>query len=117
MKIASDIEAAIQKYLVHIKADYAGWHRPRGNDSIRDQMVRDFDNGISYEIHRKFIKVITGQSGGNTSVHSFIMLADDGKFKRGDILKAASWKAPAKNFARGNVLEGTLSRVRWTGAL
>jgi hypothetical protein len=116
MKIASDMEAAIQKYLAHVKADYAGWHRPRGNDSIRDEMVREFDKGISYEIHRKFIKVITGQAGGNTSVHSFIILNDDGKFKRGDILMAASWKAPAKNFARGNVLVGTLSRVTWTGA-
>ena len=117
MKIASDMEAAIQKYLDHVKADYAGWHRPRGNDSIRDEMVREFDKGISYEIHRKFIKVITGQAGGNTSVHSFIMLNDDAQFKRGDILKAASWKAPAKNFARGNVLSGKLDRVRWTGAL
>jgi O-glycosyl hydrolase len=117
MKIASDMEAAIQKYLAHVKADYAGWHRPRGNDHIRDEMVREFDKGISYEIHRKFIKVITGQAGGNTSVHSFIVLADDGKFKRGDILMAASWKAPAKNFARGNVLSGKLDRVRWTGAL
>jgi hypothetical protein len=45
------------------------------------------------------------------------MLDDDGKFKRGDILKAASWKAPAKNFSRGNVLTGTLNRITWTGAL
>lgn len=111
MNIASDLEAALQKYIAHIKADYAGWGE---RSTIREEMIREFDASVRYELHRKFIKVITGPQ---TGVHSFIMLADDGKFKRGDILKAASWKAPAKNFARGNVLAGQLDRVRWTGAL
>jgi len=117
MTLATDLKTALDRYVAHIKADYAGWHRPRGNDHIRDEMVREFDAGVSYEVSRKFVKVITGQASGNTSVHSFIVLADDGKFKRGDILMAASWKAPAKNFARGNVLAGNLKNVRWTGAL
>ena len=31
---------------------------------------------------------------------------------------AKSWKSPAKNFARGNVLEeGWQQNVRWTGVL
>jgi hypothetical protein len=115
MKIASDMATAIDSYIAHIKADYAGWSK-RG-DPIREVMIQEFNAGCLYEIHRKFIKVITGKVGGNTSVHSFIMLDDDGKFKRGDILKAASWKAPAKNFARGNVLTGKFERrVSWTGA-
>ena len=29
----------------------------------------------------------------------------------------ASWSAPAKNFARGNILEKTFGRVSWTGAV
>lgn len=115
LNIASDLETGVQRYIEAIKADYAGWHRPRGDDKIRAEMVREFNAGIGYEIHRKFIKIITGRAGDNTSVHSFIMLADDGKFKRGDILKAASWRGPAKNFARGNVFK-PLSNVRWTGA-
>jgi hypothetical protein len=114
MKIASDMEAALLKYISHIKADYAGWGE---RSAIREVMIQEFNAGCVFEIHRKFIKVMTGKAGAGASVHSFIMLEDDGKFKRGDILKAASWKAPAKNFARGNVLEGKLSRVRWTGAL
>ena len=111
MTIASDLEAGIQRYIAAIKADYAGYS-PMSD--VRAEMIKEFDATIRYEIHRKFIKVITGL-GGWKSVHSFIMREDDGKFKRGDILKAASWRAPAKNFARGNVLK-PLSNVRWTGA-
>ena len=37
-------------------------------------------------------------------------------FKKGDILKAASWSAPAKNRARGNILEGNYP-IQWTGPL
>jgi len=109
MTIASDLEAGIQRYLTAIRADYAGYS-PMSD--IRAEMIKEFDASIRYEIHRKFIKVITGPQ---TGVHSFIMREDDGEFKRGDILKAASWRAPAKNFARGNVLK-PLSNVRWTGA-
>ena len=114
MTLATDMASALDSYIAHIKADYAGWGE---RTEIRNLMIEEFNDGCVYEIHRKFIKVITGKAGGNTSVHSFIMLADDGKFKRGDILKAASWKAPAKNFARGNVLTGNFERrVAWTGA-
>jgi hypothetical protein len=111
--LAADMQTAIDGYIAHIKADYAGWGE---RCEIRNRMIEEFDAGCVYEIRRKFIKVITGQAGTNTSVHSFIMLADEGKFKRGDILMSASWNAPAKNFARGNVLAGKLDRVTWTGA-
>jgi hypothetical protein len=43
------------------------------------------------------------------------MLADDKKFKFGDILKSASWRAPARNFARANVLKRDYSNIRWCG--
>jgi hypothetical protein len=107
MTIASDMKAGLDRYITAIKADYAGYS-PMSD--VRAEMIKEFDAGIRYEIHRKFIKVIT-----RGSVHSFIMREDDGKFKRGDILKAASWRAPAKNFARGNILK-PLSNVRWMGA-
>ena len=37
------------------------------------------------------------------------------KFKKGDILKAAGWNAPARNAARGNILDGGYA-INWTGA-
>jgi hypothetical protein len=48
-------------------------------------------------------------------VWGFIQKEDDKKFRAGDILKAASWAAPARNKARGNVLDEDFSWVRWTG--
>jgi hypothetical protein len=98
----------INAYLDHIRKDYAGWGE---QSEIRKQMIQEFNTSIRAEEGRKFIKVITGHS-----VHSFIVKEDMGRFKRGDILKAASWAAPAKNFARGNILLGTWAAVRWTGA-
>lgn len=51
----------------------------------------------------------------NGSVWGFIVKQADNKFKAGDILKAASWSSPAKNFARGNIFS-TLDHFHWTGA-
>lgn len=51
----------------------------------------------------------------NGSVWGFVVKNDGGKFKAGDILKAASWSSPAKNFARGNIFE-TLNHFQWMGA-
>ena len=106
-----DAFTAIQlnAYLEHIRKDYAGWSN---NDSeIRKEMIKEFNASVRVEEGRKYYKVIE-----RNSVHSFICKEDMGRFKRGDILKAASWASPAKNFARGNILLGTWKAVRWTGA-
>lgn len=53
--------------------------------------IIDIDYGHKYA---RIVKV--DQPGGSKSVHCFIDLSN------GDILKSASWKAPAKH-ARGNI--------------
>lgn len=103
------MQGELGPYLEHIKQDYINWGT-RG--AVRDQMIEEFCAKVRYEVGSKYIKVIAG-----SSVHSFIVRQPDGKFKAGDILKPASWRAPAKNFARGNIFDKTFDRIRWTGAL
>lgn len=109
------MQAEIEKYLDMIRADYTTWGRTPGQpqSETRLQMDKEFSAALTTSEGGKYIKVITGPQ---RSVHSFIVKADDGKFKRGDILKAAGWAAPAKNFARGNVLTGDFGSISWTGA-
>ena len=101
----------LQEYIEHIKADYAKWDRT-ADCELRQEMIEYFNNTIHYKSGRKYVKILQGDS-----VHSFICVKDDSKFKAGDILKAASYAAPARNFARGNVFDKKWNRVRWTGVL
>jgi hypothetical protein len=60
----------------------------------------------------KFMKI---QSG--SSVWGFVSMYD-GEFqgvpiKKGDLMKPASWRAPAKH-SRGNIFDGT-AKYKWTG--
>jgi len=103
-----------------IKKDYAGFNANLAKDAsddetrdrIRANMTERFNNGIEISEGKKYIKIIT-----NRSVWGFIVKGDDDKkFRKGDILKAASWATPARNAARGNVIDGGYT-VRWTGPL
>jgi len=98
-----------------IKADYLAWQGDRAGvlTDINKKMIAEFDEGLSYKTGSKYIK-ITKERGG---VWGFVVNTDnDKKFKKGDILKAAGYAAPARNFARGNILAGGYT-VRWTGAM
>ena len=102
----------LETYLAHIRNNYVEWMGEKVNEPHVQKMITEFNDTLRIQNGNKFIKVVRGGS-----VHSFIVKEDDNKFKKGDILMAASWKAPAKNFARGNIIEGNLSRIQWTGAL
>lgn len=95
-----------------IARDYAEW-RSRGeygSPSDYDEFLKKL-----YVVEgRKYLKVVE-DTGNQRCVWGFIVKEDDKKFRAGDILKAASWSAPARNKARGNILEEDFSRVRWTG--
>jgi len=116
------MDKALTVYKTKIGEDYENWTLGSkallSADSIekriKENSVVEFKNGIKHFYHTKYIKVI--RVDNQTSVHSFIVnIHDDKKFKYGDILKAASWKTPARNFARGNVFEEY--KVQWTGAI
>ena len=114
----------IGKVLVAMREDYKRWsNRCARHDSyahysdVKNEMEENYCNGLEVTEGSRYWK-ITGTSGSGTSrsVKGFICKDGDKKFCEGDMLKAAGWAAPARNFARGNVLDGRgVNEVRWTG--
>ena len=102
--VKNDLAVALIGYKDNIVNDYVNWCGAAG---ITD--IGQF--GVEFEPGSKYVKVVKISSGGSRSVHSFV------EKETGNIWKAASWKAPAKNFVRGNVFDaGTyLNRLQWTG--
>ena len=103
----------------NIKTDYFNWTTrcagAKGRTTLSDtnkDMIARFNDKIKFKVGNKYIKVFSEGS----SVWGFVVNTDnDKKFKKGDLLKAAGYSAPARNFARGNILEGGY-RSPWTGA-
>lgn len=78
---------------------------------VHKERVAKFRDGLSASVGKKYIRIMK-----DGSAWGFVVATDDDKkFKRGDILKAAGWSTPARNRARGNVLDGDFSWVKWTG--
>ena len=113
------MENEMTALIENIKTNYFDWTTicaKRNNDGklsdINRKMIAEFDENIDYKVGTKYIKVLNRKG----SVWGFVVNTDnDKKFKKGDILKAAGWATPARNFARGNVFAGGYM-VNWTGA-
>ena len=110
------METALNTLLDAIRADYYAYtlrgRKEADLSEVNRQMIAEFNKSLSYQEGKKYIKIIR-----ENSVWGFVVKEDDAKFKRGAILKAASWATPAKNKARGNILENDLSWVQWTGPI
>lgn len=90
------------------------------NDYYSNKTAGSGNYLIEFVPGSKYIKVVMNHYG-QQSVHSFIVNAYKrcrrrSKFQLGDILKANSWKAPATNFIRGNVINRDYRNTRWVGA-
>ena len=110
----------LDKLVELAKEDYRRWSEmgsrydgdSESRRTIRDDMIADYDRKITYYAGSKYVKVVTGNS-----VWGFVVrVHNDKKFRYGDILKPAGWKTPARNFARGNVIDKDFRGVSWTGA-
>ena len=113
----------IEKVLEAMREDYKRWSGKLETatyataDKIQNEMIESYCNGLEVSEGSRYWKIVGSNGGGSQrSVKGFIVKAGDKKFREGDMLKAAGWAAPARNFARGNVLDGTgLENARWTG--
>lgn len=110
--IENMLEQAIKDLNKAIKNDYIFSCTRGGKDPLSGyykSQVDNWDNLMEVREGKKYIKIIRDKS-----VWGFIAKEDFKHFKKGDILKAAGWNAPALNQARGNILKGGYS-VAWTG--
>lgn len=108
----------LDRYLSKIVKDFEGWAE-RSSKAVNKEWytdpaprIKEFSNELEAKFGNKYIKILSGGSA-----HSFVVNTDnDKKFKKGDILMAASWSTPARNKPRGNIFDDTYT-VRWTGTI
>ena len=102
-------DEAMDNLLNKIEENYQSWGG-YGKDRTLD---------LNLMVGRKFIKVVKGSSPGQRSVWGFVAKVD-GVHKgvpmlKGDILKAATWRAPAKH-SRGSIFDKEMHKsFSWTG--
>ena len=111
MKITKEMESALDRVRTAMIVDYNRFMQ--GDEEHVVEMREEFAAAITHDVGNKYIKISNGGS-----VHSFIVNSEtDKKFAYGDILKAAGWNAPARNFPRGNIFNtAEVERLTWTGA-
>lgn len=110
----SEFEAKIKMYIDHIKADYHATVKRRSGgilDQIDLEIIEEFNQSVYVDVLSKYYRVVS-----KGCVHSFIVRFSDDKFKSGDVLKAASFHGPARNFARANIMDGNYMNIKWVGA-
>ena len=96
-------DEAMDNLLVKIQENYNEWWKGTYPKKMN----------LSLKEGRKFIKVID-----DNRVWGFVAKEDGTHkglpMKRGDVLKAAGWSAPAKH-TRGNIFDDKQDYFRWTG--
>ena len=106
-KTANTVAGGIAHMIEGANADYM-------NFRVNDDMKAEFVDEWVIRPGTKYIKILSNNGG---SAWGFVVNTDDDKkFKKGDILKCAGYSAPARNKARGNVLEGNYP-INWTGPM
>ena len=113
-KTAENLYEGIANMMAGAKEDYKNMSTANGKRELAGyskEQVDNWENLWKVDTGKKYIRVVR-----ENGVFCFIVREDSGKFKKGDILKAAGYRAPARNSARGNVLTGNYA-IQWTGPL
>ena len=112
-KTAKTLDEGIKNLMSGAKQDYVRMSTMGGKEltGYSKEQVDNWDKKTRVMSGKKYIKIVQ-----DTGVFCFIAKEDFKHFKKGDILKAAGYNAPALNSARGNVLTGNYP-IQWTGPL
>ena len=121
--VRESVEAGGEAMLEHMRDDYRAWSglsakydgASENRMKIKEDMENDYSDNLRYSVGSKYIKVINCAHNSECVEAVVVNTEKDKKFALGDILKPAGWAAPARNFRRGNVLDRTFERGRWTG--
>ena len=120
MKLENTMSASVEFLICDIIDNYYRWSdsikERNGNDSkYRDEQAKDFKDSITYEVGNKLIKILSkDRKNSQSTVWGFIVRENNTVkcktsecyFQKGDLLKAATFKQAARNFSRGNILNG-----------
>lgn len=112
MKI--EMKAALETLMEKIKANYVAYHTRHGTRELNEfqtNMIAQYNESMEYTVGKKYIRVFK-----DGSVWGFIVVGNDPKFTEGTILKAAGWKTPARNFARGNIFDLDSFEASWVSS-
>ena len=112
-KSAKTLDEGIKNLMAGAKQDYVKMSTSGGKEltGYSKEQVDTWDKKTRVMPGKKYIKIVQ-----DTGVFCFISKEDFKHFKKGDILKAAGYNAPALNSPRGNVLTGNYP-IQWTGPL
>ena len=119
MKKFTDINLAVNNLVAAANADYTdrnNYSSEIWDDNKKDRMNKmndRFTKGWVITKGSKYIRFRTADYG----TWGFVVNTDNDKlFKKGDLLKPAGYDKPARNAARGNILDGGF-QINWTGPL
>ncbi len=112
MNYASAIENLLKViaddyYLFSARSEYCE------NKEWAEERAKTFLSQLSVYKGRKYDKIV--RTDNQRSVWGFVVKEDTAKFKKGDVLMAAGWSAPATNKARASIFDDTVNNVSWTG--
>mgnify|MGYP006966878570 CR=1 FL=1 len=111
--MSMEVNEGMTNLLSHMKEDYHRWsmlgRTVHSNTEdfireteIRERMEEEYNTGLGYELHTKYIKVVSDKHG-SCSVCAFVVATEnDKKFRFGDILKPAD--AMASNLVEASTV-------------
>ena len=112
--IKNDLLAGVEALVTHLYQDYANWiNLCNSSKDIKDKMIAETSFHVNTD-GRNYWRVEKWDGSQRCSI-GFVVAKPTKGFQSGDLLKSASWKAPATNFIRGSVLTRDFSQCSWAG--
>jgi len=109
----------IEDVLNKMASDYATWAQraqeiaqyKHNENKVWAHWYDEYKVKSTFKVGRNYVKLIHDGS----AIGFIVVSKKDKMFEYGDLLKSASWSAPARNYSRGNALTNMPKAIQWTG--